>query len=449
MNKTHVIKPLLDDDYPVISYGKGIYLYDQDGKRYIDASSGAVTASIGHGVKEIIDAMTDQAQKVAFVYRSQFTSDSTEALAKKLCELSSNHFQWSFFVNSGTEATETAMKTAIQHFQEQGKPTKTKVLSRWMSYHGITIGALSMSGHVGRRKRFSSLLEDYPSVSPPYCYRCPFHQTYPSCNLACAHELETVIKRTGPEHIAGFITEPIVGAAGAALTPPHGYYEVIREICDKYDVLWIADEVMTGVGRTGVMFAYEHWGVKPDIMTLGKGVGAGYTPIAVTLASSKTIEPIMNGSKLIMSGHTLSANPLSSAVGLAVLTYIEKHDLVQEAALKGDYLVEKLKKLQLLYPIIGDIRGKGLLIGLELVQNPKTKEPFSSSENMTARLISKAQKNGLLLYPSQAGTDGVEGDGIIIAPPFTITHLQLDETVDLLSKTLHEVQNEKQRNEVK
>lgn len=306
-----------------------------------------------------------------------------------------------------------------------------------------------MSGHVGRRKRFSSLLEDYPSVSPPYCYRCPFHQTYPSCNLACAYELETVIKRTGPEHIAGFITEPIVGAAGAALTPPPGYYEVIREICDKYNVLWIADEVMTGVGRTGVMFAYEHWGVKPDIMTLGKGVGAGYTPIAVTLASSKTIEPIMNGSKLIMSGHTLSANPLSSAVGLAVLTYIEKHDLVQEAALKGDYLVEKLKKLQLLYPIIGDIRGKGLLIGLELVQNPKTKEPFSSSENMTARLISKAQKNGLLLYPSQAGTDGVEGDGIIIAPPFTITHRQLDETVDLLSKTLHEVQNEKQRNEVK
>lgn len=296
------------------------------------------------------------------------------------------------FVNSGTEATETAMKTAIQHFQEQGKPTKTKVLSRWMSYHGITIGALSMSGHVGRRKRFSSLLEDYPSVSPPYCYRCPFHQTYPSCNLACANELETVIKRTGPEHIAAFITEPIVGAAGAALTPPPGYYEVIREICDKYDVLWIADEVMTGVGRTGVMFAYEHWGVKPDIMTLGKGVGAGYTPIAVTLASSKTIEPIMNGSKLIMSGHTLSANPLSSAVGIAVLTYIEKHDLVQEAALKGDYLVGELKKLQLLYPIIGDIRGKGLLVGLELVQNPKTKEPFSSSENMTARVISKAQK---------------------------------------------------------
>ena len=233
MKREHVIKPVLDHHYPTIQYGKGVFLYDDQGKAYIDGSSGAVTAGIGHGVQEIIDAMLEQASKVSFVYRSQFTSEPAEKLAKKLSDLAPGNDYWAFFVNSGSEATETAMKIAIQHWQEKGRLGKNKVMSRRMSYHGITMGALSMSGHVLRRRRFIPLLEDFPVVVPPYCYRCPLGKTYPACNLACADDLETAIKRIGAEHIAAFIAEPIIGAAGGAIVPPEGYYKKIKEICEQ------------------------------------------------------------------------------------------------------------------------------------------------------------------------------------------------------------------------
>ncbi|MBM7703186.1 aspartate aminotransferase family protein [Metabacillus iocasae] len=442
MKRSRLIKPLLDQHYPMISHGKGVYLYDKDGNKYLDASSGAVTASIGHGVQGVVEAIMEQAQKVAFVYRSQFTSEPAEELAEKLCSLSHDHFQWAFFVNSGTEATETAMKIALQHWQEQGQPLKTKVLSRWMSYHGITLGALSMSGHAGRRSRFVPLLEEFPSVSAPYCYRCPLQKSYPSCQLACAKELERIIKRIGTDHIAAFITEPIIGAAGAAVTPPDGYYEEIREICDKYNILWIADEVMTGIGRTGEMFAYEHWSVKPDIITLGKGLSAGYTPIAVTMATASVVEPILRGSKLIMSGHTLSANPLSAATALSVINYIEEHQLVKAAKKKGDYLIKALHHIQSQSRLIGDVRGKGLLIGIEIVKDKESKESFSPLMNITSQIVKKAQSKGLLLYPAQAGIDGIDGDAVMIAPPFTITDDEMEELLYLFTQTMVEVESE-------
>src|SRR3954468_9573237 len=211
----------------MIDHGKGVYLYDTEGKRYLDAASGAVTANIGHGVTEIIEAMQEQAKKVSFVYRSQFTSEAAEKLAKKIAELTPGELNWCFFVNSGSEATETAMKMAIQYWQEKGVQTKSKVLSRWVSYHGITLGALSMSGHTGRRARFVPLLEDFPTIHPPYCYRCPYNKKAPECGYHCAQELETAIQRIGSEHIAAFIAEPVIGAAGAAITPPLGYYKKI------------------------------------------------------------------------------------------------------------------------------------------------------------------------------------------------------------------------------
>lgn len=442
MPQSRLIKPFLDQEYPMISHGKGIYLYDQNGKRYIDGSSGAVTASIGHGVDEIIEAMNEQAKKVAFVYRSQFTSEPAEQLADTLCRLSDGHLPWTFFVNSGTEATETAMKIAIQHWQEQGRGTKTKILSRWMSYHGITIGALSMSGHPLRRMRFVPLLEEYPSISPPYCYRCPHKSTYPSCQLACASELERVIKRIGAQYIAAFIAEPIVGAAGGALTPPDGYYEKIQEICEKYDVLFIMDEVMTGNGRTGTHFGYQHWNVKPDIVTLGKGMSAGYSPIAATLASQKVIDPILSGTKVVMSGHTFSGNPLSAAVSMAVLSYLERHKLVDQVEEKGERLKQKLKRLQGETSIIGDIRGKGLLIGVELVQEPLTKQPFERHLNVMSRLVEKAQRNGLLIYPAAAGEDGVDGDAVILSPPFIISDDEMEELFTLFSLSIKELEHE-------
>lgn len=429
MNQTNLIKPLLEAVYPVIDYGKGVYLYDKDGKEYLDASSGAITANIGHGVKEIIDAMHEQAKRISFVYRSQFTNEAAEKLAEKIADLSIGDLNWCFFVNSGSEATETAMKIAIQYWQEKGIQTKSKVLSRWMSYHGITLGALSMSGHTGRRARFIPLLEDFPVIHPPYCYRCPYNREAPECGYVCAQELDTVIKRIGADQIAAFIAEPIIGAAGGAITPPKDYYKVIKEICEKNDILFIADEVMTGFGRTGTILACEHWGIEPDIVALGKGMGAGYATIAAALVSERIMKPILAGSKTVMSGHTLSANPQSCAVSLAVLEYLEKNEIVKEVEEKGAYLLEKLSKLQMRYPFIGDIRGKGLMIGLEFVEKQEDKTPYPRSLLLTQKLVQLAQENGLLIYPAGAGIDGINGDAVLIAPPLTVTVVEIDELI--------------------
>lgn len=439
MKRSKLIKPVLDDFYPVVDYGKGIFLYDTAGKEYLDASSGAITANIGHGVKEITTAMKKQAEKVSFVYRSQFTSEPAEMLAEKISQLAGGPLNWCFFVNSGSEATETAMKIAIQYWQEKGIKTKYKVLSRWISYHGITLGALSMSGHAGRRARFVPLLEDFPAIHPPYCYRCPYNLSAPECGMLCAEELDSVINRVGSEHIAAFIAEPVIGAAGAAISPPPGYYQKIKQICKKHQVLFIADEVMTGFGRTGTMLACEHWEVIPDIAALGKGMGAGYAPIAAALVSDHVMEPICSGSKVVMSGHTLSANPQSCAVSLAVIEYMEKKQLFKKVSKKSSYLFSQLHKLQRKFPLIGDIRGKGLLIGIEFVKDRKTKEPFPRDDSITVKAVKIAAKNGLLLYPAGAGDDGINGDGVIIAPPLTITLKEIDELIKRLTSTLFDL----------
>lgn len=435
MSRSFLIKPMLDDEYPMVDYGKGVYLYDVKGKKYLDAASGAVTANIGHGVPEIIEAMKAQAEKVSFVYRSQFTSEPAEKLAEKIAQWTPGDLNWCFFVNSGSEATETAMKMAIQYWQEKGVATKSKIISRWVSYHGITLGALSMSGHPGRRARFVSLLEDSPVVHPPYCYRCPYHLTAPDCGYLCAHELETAIKRMGAEQIAAFIAEPVIGAAGGAILPPPDYYKVIQSICQKNDILFIADEVMTGFGRTGTMFAIEQWGVVPDIIVLGKGMGAGYTPIAAAVASEKVIEPIRVGSKSVMSGHTLSANPQACAVSLAVLEYIEKNELIKKVEWKSLFLQEQLEKIKKQFSFIGEVRGKGLLLGIEFVKDAKTKEPFSRNEMVVSKIVSLARDNGLLVYPAGAGIDGVNGDAIILSPPLTISKKEMKELISLLIVT--------------
>ncbi|MBU9711304.1 aspartate aminotransferase family protein [Evansella tamaricis] len=444
MQRSYLIKPFLDEEYPQAEYGKGIYLYDVDGKEYIDGSSGAVTASIGHGVMEIAEAMKAQGEKVSFVYRSQFTSEPAEKLAMKLKEWAPGDINWSFFVNSGSEATETALKVAIQYWQEKGRPSKTKVLSRWMSYHGITLGALSMSGHIGRRERFVPLLEDFPSVEPPYCYRCPFHQTYPECQLLCAKELDRAIRRVGSDQVAAFIAEPIIGASGAAVVPPDGYYQEIRAICDHHDILFIADEVMTGIGRCGKKFAIDYWDVIPDIIALGKGLSAGYAPLAATMISDKIMEPIFYGSKVIMSGHTYSANPQSTAAGLAVLNYMEQNKLVEGAIKKGEYLLDALRILQQNYPIIGDVRGKGLLTGVEFVSNIFNKLPFSSEVNVTKKVVTKAMEKGLLVYPAVAGMEGMAGDAVIIAPPLSIKGEEIDRLISVFEQVVKEIQDELQ-----
>jgi adenosylmethionine-8-amino-7-oxononanoate aminotransferase len=339
-------------------------------------------------------------------------------------------------------ATETAMKMAIQYWQEKGIKTKIKVLSRWVSYHGITLGALSLSGHTSRRARFVPLLEDFPVINPPYCYRCPYNLEAPSCGYLCAHELETAIKRIGADQIAAFMAEPVIGAAGGAISPPKDYYKIIKKICEDHDILFIADEVMTGSGRTGTMLACEHWGVIPDIVALGKGMGAGYAPIAAAVASEKVMEPILSGSKSVMSGHTLSANPQSCAVSLAVLEYLEKNKIINKVEGRGNYLKYQLEKLQDQFSFIGDVRGKGLLLGIEFVEDQSTKFPFPRNALITQKMVALAKEKGLLVYPAGAGMDGINGDSIIISPPLTITEREIDLLVQLLTETFEVFSNQ-------
>lgn len=439
MGRSHLIKPVLGNNYPVISHGKGIYLYDKEGNQYIDGSSGAITANIGHGVHEIAEAMWNQAKHVSFVYRSQFTSDAAEQLAEKLANYAPGDLNSVFFVNSGSEATETALKVAIQYFQEQGIVTKTKVISRWTSYHGITLGALSMSGHPLRRQRFTSLLEDFPAAPAPYCYQCPLKETYPGCGVKCADDFENIIQTLGPDQIAAFIAEPVIGASGGAIVPPDEYFKKVRAVCDKYNILLIADEVMTGMGRTGKMFAMEHWNVIPDIIALGKGMSAGYTPMAATIVSDRIMDVIEAGTKVVMSGHTFSANPQSAAVCLAVIEFMEKYKLQEKAAAMGEYLVNHLQRLQWKYPLIGDVRGKGLLCGIEFVKNPITREPFELSSKVIDRLLSICFTNGLLVYPAVGGVTGFSGDSILVSPPLTVTKEQITDMVDILDQSIGEL----------
>lgn len=437
-----LIQPLLDGVYPTVVRGEGVFLFDDTGKRYLDGCSGAVTAGLGHGLHDIVEAMTAQAERVSFSYRLQFRNGPADRLAELLEELAPGDIRWTFFVNSGSEATETAQKMASQYWTESGRPKKNLVLSRRLSYHGITLGALSLSGHATRRRLFEPLLAHNAVVEPPHCYRCPLGKTYPACDLACADDLERHIERLGAGRVAAFAAEPVIGAAGGAIVPPPDYFKRIRGICDRHEVLLIADEVMTAMGRTGRMFGMEHWGVEPDLVTLGKGVSAGYTPLAAALASDRLVQTIRRGSGVIMSGHTYSGNPLSCAVGLAVVRYVLDHHLVERAAAAEPAMRERLEALQQRHPIIGDVRGLGLMWGLELVEDPATRAPFPPSARMTARLAAAAQEHGLLIYPALAGADDRPGDAVILAPPLTSSDAELDLLCELLDAALRTVESQ-------
>lgn len=439
---THVIKPDMKRNYPTISHGKGIYLYDTTGKKYLDGSSGAITANIGHAVDEIAEAIYAQAKKVSFAFRGHFSSEVVEQLGAKLAAWAPGDINWCFFVNSGSEANEMAQRIAIQYWQEKGYSTKNRIISRWMSYHGNTVGALSMSGHVIRRRQFDDILADYPCISTPYYYRYGRNLSPEEYGRQCAEELEAAILRYGPENVAAFIAEPITGASGGAVVPPPNYFPLVREICDKYDILLIADEVMTGMGRTGKNFGIDHFQVVPDIMALGKGMTAGYTPMAATLVSDKIIQTINQGTGVIISGHTYSANPQSAAAGLAVVNYLEKHDLVRKAADRGAYLLSQLEKLQKEFEIVGDARGKGMLCALEFVKDKETKEPFPRSMGVAERVIDRAFDKGLIVYPAVGGINGAAGDAILVAPPLTIEPHEIDILIDLLASAIKEIERE-------
>lgn len=432
-----VLYPRMDHEYPRIERGRGVYLYDDAGKRYLDGCSGAVVSNLGHGVEEIARVLARQAREVAFVHRTHFANPALEDLAREMDLWTSPSLTHSLYASSGSEAVELALKVARQYALVTGQPGRYLALSRWNSYHGSTLGALSLSGHVSRRRMMAPLLYRFPAVPPPYCYRCFGGLEPQECGLWCAHQLEVALARVGAEHVAAFFVEPIVGASGGAIVPPEGYLELVREICHRHGVLLVADEIMTGFGRTGKNFALDHWKVEPDVMTVGKGIAAGYASLAGVMVSDHVAETISQGSGGFGPGHTFSNNPLACATGAAVLRHMREHRLVERAARMEPVLREKLEEMADRRWSVGEIRGRGLLFGVEFVQCRQSRKPFDCAQDFTPRLMAECLRRGLVIYPAHGGAeDGRSGDAILVAPPLVISPEEIEELVDILEASL-------------
>lgn len=416
-----LIKQPLGATLPMVTRAQGVYIHDTDGRDYLDGSGGAMTVSIGHGVREVLDAMHEQAERVCFTYRSHFTSEPAEALAASLVELAPDDVSHVFFVNSGSEATELAMRTAQQYWRDQGQPAKTHVLGRAISYHGMTMGALSMSGHAARRSDYGNLLHTFAVAPPPYPYRFPLSDT--DALDHGANVWDRIITEYGADKVAAVIVEPIVGAAGGALTPPVGYMRALRDICDRHNVLLISDEVITGMGRTGTWFGCDHDGISPDMIATGKGMTSGYTPMGAVLFHERIIDAFRANGKTVPFGHTFSANPLSAATCLAVVNYMREHDVLANVAARGKQLEMGLRALAEKFTWMVDVRGRGLLWGFEFVTDPQTKAPPDISLNANAVFTAHCFRAGLIVY-----TAGIApfNNATLLAPPLVITEAEMN-----------------------
>lgn len=423
----------LKKEYLEVDYGNGIYLYDTNGKRYIDACSGAAVSNLGHAHPRVLAAMTEQAGKVAFSHLSRWTSGAIKELANLVADLAPGSLNKLYLVSGGSEATEAALKMARQYYLERdGKSGKYKIISRWKSYHGNTIGALSMTGDK-RRKKYSPLLLNFPHIAPAYCYRCPFGKNQESCHIECALDLERCIKMEGADNIAAFIAESVGGAACGAIVPHKDYFKIIRQICDHYDILFIADEVMAGFGRTGTMFSIENWGVIPDMICAAKGVSAGYSPLGCVIAKDEIYNTFKQGSGVFVHGHTYGGNPLSAAVAVAVVKTLVEENLAENSRVIGEYLLKRLQEKLLPFWYVGDVRGKGLMLGVEIVKNKNTKEPFPITMGLAEKLTLTLMKHGVIVYPGTGNADGENGDQFLLAPPLIITKDQADELVEAMT----------------
>lgn len=420
--------------------GKGIRIWDTEGREYIDADSGAISViSIGHGVTEVAEAIAEQAARLAYVHDVQFQHEPAEKLAAAIARFAPGSLNRTAFVSGGSEAVESAIKLARNHHVLRGHESKQVVLSRARSYHGATLFALSIGGVPHRQKPYLPYMASgHPEVVAPYCYRCPLGLAYPACDNACATDLERAILEIGPENVAAFIAEPIVAAAGPGITPQPGYYERIREVCDRHDIVMISDEVVTGWGRTGRNFGIDHWGVEPDVIVTAKGLAGGYVPLGAVIMSDAIAETFIGSGSSFVHDFTYGAHPVACAAGLAVLRIIERDRLVENAAVQGEYLFRRLNELAENQPLIGDIRGKGLLAGIELVADRATGAPAPAELELARKAHLAAQEHGLMIYPG-AGTDGVAGDQILVSPPLTVEADDIDEIVERLALGLNDV----------
>jgi adenosylmethionine-8-amino-7-oxononanoate aminotransferase len=412
----------LRKQYPVAVRGEGCWIIDADGRHYLDASGQAAVVSIGHGVEEIGHAMAEQSSKIAFAHTTQFHSEPAERLAARVLAIAPRNFQNGgrvYFTSGGSEATETAIKLARQYFLERKQPSRYRVVSRNQSYHGSTLGAMSVSGNVGRRAPYAPMIPEWGHIAPCFCYHCPFDKTYPECNLACAEDFEAFLIANDASTVAAFLFEPVVGATLGAAPAVEGYTARIAEICHQHGILVIADEVMSGMGRTGKPFASSHWGLEPDIILTGKGIASGYAPLGAVLIAPHIVDAFEKGTATFMHGFTYQAHPVATAAGNAVFDYLEAHKLFDRVVPAGESLRKALAKLET-RAHVGQVRGLGLLQGVEFVKDKATREPFPKEAGIAEKIRQAALEKNVLVYPGQGTVDGIRGDHILLAPPFVI-----------------------------
>lgn len=436
---TSVLHRNLRSAPPVVAAGSGSYLIGADGKRYLDACGGAAVSCLGHSQPAVFVAIADQLERIAYAHTGAFTNAPSEKLARMLIERAPAGFGAgrAMFLGSGSEAMEAALKLARQYHVERGEPARVRIIGRDMAYHGNTLGALAVGGHAGRRRPYAPFLMEITRIPACYPYRLQADDESDEVfGRRSADHLEDEIRRLGAETVAAFVCEPVSGATLGTVPPAPGYFKRIREICDKYGVLFIADEVMCGIGRTGTFYALEQEGVSADIVTVAKGLGAGFMPLAATLASAKVIDAILAGSGNLWNGHTYMSHAVACAGAVAVIEAIDRDDLLARVRRQGAALGDRLKLAFGQHPHIGEIRGRGLFRTIEIVADRQSKKPFPAALSLAAHIKSAAQAEGLLVYPAAGCVDGINGDHVLLAPPYTVSDSEIDEIVVILRHVL-------------
>lgn len=433
--ETAVFYRKLTKAYPKAVRGEGCYLYDESGKRYLDGSGGAYVANLGHGVAGLADCVADQIRRVAYVSGVAFTNDAVEELAAELAPLMPGDLSKFYFLNSGSDATEAALKLARQYWVEVGRPEKHRIIALAPAYHGNTLLALSVSAREQYRALYRDWLVPVIQMPAPYAYRCGCGGA-PACARCTGATLEEVVAREGASTIAAFIGETVGGSSTGGSVPRDEYWKTIRDICTRHGILWIADEVLVGAGRTGTWTAVEQYDAVPDVLVLGKGISGGYAPLSAVVAPERIIDPIARGSGSLLHAQTFSHTPMACAAGLAAVRHLKANDLVARCRQMGAVLHRKLRGLADL-PAVGDVRGRGLLAGIEFVVDKATRQPFPRQQKFAERFTDAAQDAGLIVWPNVGQADGTNGDLVCVAPPFIITETEIDELVSLLTTALH------------
>jgi adenosylmethionine-8-amino-7-oxononanoate aminotransferase len=435
---THVLhRSLRHTDLPVATGTDGVHLIDRDGRRYIDASGGAAVSCLGHGHPDVIAAMHRQIDRVAYAHTSFFTTEVAEQLADTLVGSAPAGTSHAYFVSGGSEAIEAALKMARQYFVEIGQPERQHFIARRQSYHGNTLGALAVGGNEWRRRQFAPLLIEVTHVSPCYEYRDRrADESAEQYGQRLVRELSDTIETLGPKSVIAFVAETVVGATAGALTPAPGYLKGVRELCSRHGILLILDEVMCGMGRTGTLHACEQEGVVPDLLTIAKGLGGGYQPIGAVLAQSHIVEAFARGSGLFQHGHTYLGHPVACAAALAVQQVIARDHLLAAVQRQGEGLAARLRHALGKHPNVGDLRGRGLFRGIELVADRATKATFDPALRLHARIKVQAMARGLMVYPMGGTIDGQHGDHVLLAPPFIVSDSELDAIVERLAQAI-------------